>query len=57
MGAAVINRAKLTTGGSIVFEKLAVGGIEGFGEDFGFGVVLREREVLEGCGEREELTK
>ena len=41
----------------VILQELAVGFVEGLGEDFGFGVVLGDAEVLEGRGEGEELTE
>jgi hypothetical protein len=57
VAAAVVDRAELAAGGLVVLEELAVGGVEGVGEDLGLGVLLRDGEVLEGRGEGEELAE
>ena len=36
MAAAVIDSAEFAAGGAVEFEELAVGGVEGVGEDLGF---------------------
>ena len=57
MRAAVVDRAELAAGGLVGLEELAVGLVEGVGEDLGGGMLLDDGEVLEGGGEGEELAE
>ncbi len=41
----------------VILQELAVGFVQCLGEDFGFGVVLGDAEVLEAGGESKKLTE
>ena len=58
MAAAVVDAgADLARGALVVFEELAVGFVEGLGEDFCLGVFLGDAEVFEGSRERKKLAE
>lgn len=58
MRAAVVDAgANFAGGGLVELEELAVGFVEGLGENFGLGVVLGDAEVLEAGGEGEEFAE
>ena len=57
MRAAAVDGAEFAAGGAVVFEILAVGGVEGVGEDFGLGMVRALGEVFKGGREGEELAE
>jgi hypothetical protein len=57
VGAAAVDRAEFAAGRAVVFEILAVGGVECVGEDFGLRMVRALGEVLEGGREGEEFAE